>query len=112
MFFPKNCNAPVLYRIVCRQLECWFLGDLTAVEKAFSRFKAKNYVNKQDYRHVDSVMNAESLLLDIIPEYRERRHFPKIEAAGKIASYLSIDQSNSDSFKHFISGVQKIIREP
>jgi len=49
------------------------------------------------------------MLLNIIPEYKGREHLPKIETAGKVAKYLSIDENRSASFQNFISGVQKLI---
>ncbi len=107
----NRCNSPVLYRIVCRQLECWFLGDLHALERAYPRFRADHHLNKKNYRDVDSLMNAESLLLDIIPEYKGRQHLPKIETAAKIAPYLDIEQNTSTSFRHFVSGMQKLLTQ-
>lgn len=107
----KRCNAPVLYRIVCRELECWFLGDLPAIEKAFPRFKAAKYMNKQRYKDVDEVMDAEAVLLDIIPQYKGRQYLPKIETASQIAPYLIIDGNRSKSFNHFISGIQKLLAQ-
>jgi len=102
-------NAPVLYRIVCRELECWFLGDLSAIEEAFPGSRATSYSNKKRYRNVDKVMNADQILLNMIPQYRGRQYLPKLETADSIAHHLTIDGNCSKSFNHFISGIKKLL---
>jgi Domain of unknown function (DUF4276) len=37
-----NGNCPVLIRIVCRELEAWYWGDLDAIQKVYPNFKAAN----------------------------------------------------------------------
>ncbi|OQY59094.1 MAG: hypothetical protein B6245_08440 [Desulfobacteraceae bacterium 4572_88] len=105
----NRCDAPILYRVVCRELECWFLGDLSAIEKAFPRFNAARYAGKKEYRDVDKIMNADQVILDMIPQYKGRQYLPKLETASKISPHLSIDGNISTSFRHFVSGIKKML---
>ncbi len=105
----ENCACPVLFRIVCRELECWFLGDPDAIEQAFPRFKARQHKNKKLFRNVDSIPNAPQILLKMIPDYKDRTYLPKMETAKRIALMMHIDSNKSLSFRHVLTGIQKLI---
>ena len=47
----------VLIRIVCHELESWFLGDLAAVEPAFQLKGLAKQQDRQKYRDQDKVEN-------------------------------------------------------
>ena len=53
----ENGNVPNLIRIVCKELQAWYIGDFKAVKQAYPKFKAENYSNKSKYRNPD-VCNA------------------------------------------------------
>lgn len=90
-------------RIVCRELESWFLGDMEAIESAYpGKFKADKYKNKAKYRNPD-LLNAADELKQILP------NFSKGSAAEKISKHLNIEQNTSNSFNHFVSGLKKIL---
>ena len=101
--------APTLVRIVCRELEAWFLGDLKAVSEAYPRFKPGQHAGKVDFRNVDLIQNTHEYLLAIIPEYKDRENLPKLEVAESIAPLLDLENNTSESFNQFISGVEKLI---
>ncbi len=105
----QNCHSPYLVRIVCTELECWFLGDLNAISKVYKRFKPENYRNTKEFRNVDSIQNAPTKLLEIIPEFSKKKSLPKLEFSESVAPYLNINENKSVSFQHFISGVKKLI---
>jgi hypothetical protein len=107
-----RCDSPHLIRIVCRQLEAWFLGDLGAVEKAYPRFKSSKYINKTNLQNVDDIQNSDEYLRSILPDYKDRRYLPKLETAEKISAELDITNNSSKSFSHFISGIQKLAGPP
>ena len=48
-----------LVRVVCPHLESWFLGDLTAVEKAFQRHGLAKRQRSRKFRNPDALANAE-----------------------------------------------------
>lgn len=72
-------------RIICTELECWFLGDLEALQKIYKRFKAINYKGLKEFRNVDAIQNAPAKLLEIIPELAKRKNLSKLEFYESIA---------------------------
>ncbi len=104
----NTCQSPYRVRIVCRELEAWYLGDVDALEQAYSRFKADNYRNKQLFRDVDSIGNPVQIMLQHIPEYKGQSHLPKLEVAERVAPYLTVDRNQSVSFQQFVRAVQQL----
>ncbi|MCB1160045.1 MAG: DUF4276 family protein [Leptospiraceae bacterium] len=92
---------PLLIRIVCRELESWYLGDLKAIEKAFPKFKSNKYENKANFKNPDN-LHAKETLKKILPEYKE------IQSSRVISQNLDIQKNRSTSFQQFIKGIQKI----
>lgn len=105
----RGSSAPTLVRIVCHELESWFLGDLIAVSKAYPRFKPDSVSSRANFRDVDEIINANEQLLSIIPEYSGRTRLPKIEVSESIAPFMNLTSNNSKSFNNFLSGVNKLI---
>ncbi len=104
-----NCSCDYYIRIVCRELEAWFLGDLHAVELAYTRFKSEQYQHKAEFRNVDQIVNPNEFLLKIIPEYSDRTTLPKLEVSETIAPFLDFDRNTSTSFNQTISAINKLI---
>jgi len=94
-------TIPILIRIVCRELESWYLGDLTAVEKAYPDFKSDKYIGKAPFRNPD-LLNAKEKLKRILPEYKE------IASSREISKHLDVEHNRSISFRYFVSGIQSI----
>ncbi|TAD94731.1 MAG: DUF4276 family protein [Bacteroidetes bacterium] len=97
----KNGNCPTLIRIVCRELESWYLGDMLAIEKSYPSFKADKYLRKMQFRNPDLLNNASQELRKMLPE------FQKVASAKAISPNLNLDlnHNHSESFKQFISGI-------
>jgi len=91
-----------LVRIVCRELESWYFGDLDAIEQAFPKFKANKYKNKSKFRNPDSI-NAADEMMKILPE------FQKNKGAKLLSQYIDVSNNRSNSFKQFVTGLQRII---
>lgn len=106
----SNCNCDFLIRIVCRELESWYLGDMQAIQKAYPRFNADNFKNKSEFRNVDKIQSPNRELLKIIPEYNDRDYLPKLETAEYISPYLNINTNNSESFNQTINAILKLIK--
>lgn len=94
----QNGNCPKLIRIICRELESWYLGDFSAINKAYPNFKHQNFINKAKYRIPDNC-NASDELKKILPE------FQKVGGARNIAPFIDINQNRSESFKQTVTGV-------
>lgn len=92
-----------LIRIVCHELESWFLGDLSAVEAAFNVRGLAAKQDKAQYRNPDKLGNACEILKRLVPEYQ------KLSGSREIAKYMNINYNRSDSFNVFIEGIRKII---
>lgn len=97
-------NTNVIVRIVCHELESWFLGDLKAVEKAFNlnNNELGKLQNKNKYRNPDKIINGKEELRKLIPYYLPNTH------AGIIAQNLDLQNNKSVSFQVFIKTLQNL----
>jgi uncharacterized protein YktA (UPF0223 family) len=98
---PDEKRADTLIRIVCTELESWFLGDLQAIEKAFS-INLKNQKNKALFRDPDTIQNAKQELKKLAPKYQQ------VSGSQSISKFMNIAENKSHSFQVFISGVKKL----
>ena len=96
-------NVPYKVRIVCHELESWYLGDMNAIEKVFPSFHAENFRGKKKFRQPDDCINPKCELKKIVGEYAQ------IATAREIAKHMDIDGNKSQSFRCFISGVRQMI---
>jgi len=99
----RNSKNDCLIRIVCGELESWYLGDLNAVSRAYG----KDYTPlsaKRKYREPDNLANAKDELRKLIPAYQP------ISGTKKIAGYMDIDNNTSHSFNVFVDGVRMMCR--
>jgi hypothetical protein len=103
-----NCHCDYSVRIVCRELESWFIGDLKAIESAFPRFRASQFEHKSRYRDVDNITKPSAELLKLIPEYSKRKFLPKLEISEKIAEYMNPESNKSKSFINTIAAIKKM----
>lgn len=99
-----RCPERVLIRIVCRELEAWYWGDLKAVEKAYNK-KLSHLSQKSRYRNADAIENPKKELRRYIPELQQNL------GALRISQYMSIQDNTSTSFNVFLRGIESIIRE-
>lgn len=100
-------KTDVLIRIICHELESWFLGDLAAVEKAY-QLKPQSLSKKQtrkNYRDPDQLNSAKQELKKLVKEYYAGTH------SKKIAPHLSLTANKSRSFQVFLDGVKKLVQE-
>jgi Domain of unknown function (DUF4276) len=92
-------------RIICHELESWFLGDLAAIEQAYG-LKPQSLSEKQNqnkFRNPDRLNSAKEELKKLVPEYYPGTH------SREIAPYLSLTENKSRSFQVFLDGIKKII---
>ncbi len=92
-----------IVRIACHELESFYLGDLTAVEKGLSINNLSKKQNRTKFKNPDNLNNAKEELQKIAANYQQ------ISGAKSIAPHLKLDNSNkSISFNFLVSGVQKL----
>lgn len=93
-----------MIRIICHELESWFLGDLKAVEKAYNLEEntlSKQQTNKK-FRNPDQLNSAKQELRNLVKEYYPGTH------SKKIALYLSLEKNKSRSFQVFVNGIMRV----
>lgn len=95
----ENGTCPKLVRIICKELESWYIEDFVAVNMAYPKFNYLNYIKKSKYRNPD-ICNASDEIKRLIPE------FQKVGGAKKIAPFINIDINKSESFQQTISGLK------
>ena len=100
----KPYNRKVLVRIVCRELESWYFGDLDAVEAAYGK-SLKSLRNRSKYRIPDIIIDPKSAIKKVLPELTQ------IDGARRIGKHMLIDKNSSHSFHVFVDGVRSICME-
>lgn len=96
-------NAPVLVRVACRELESFYLGDLSAVEKGLGLSGIAKRQNKRKYRQPDKLGNPSREL-----ERLTNGVYQKVSGSRAIAPYLQIENNKSQSFHILLAGIQKM----
>lgn len=99
----KSGRKQSLVRIACRELESWFLGDLDAIDAAFSTHHAKKQ-NKSQYRVPDTIGSPARELEKLVPGYG------KVSGARALGPLINIENNRSVSFACFVSGVRHLVQ--
>lgn len=107
----KKCQdagkPEAVVRIVCRELESWYFGDLAAVESGLGTSGlVRRYGNASKYRVPDRIHYPAIELKRIT-----RNAYQKISGSRSIGPMMSVDSNKSHSFRVFIEGVQQVLRD-
>ena len=92
-------------RIACRELESWYFGDLTAVERGLDIANLARYGNRRQYRSPDEIHSPAVELSKITGNV-----YQKVSGSRAIGPQLSLDRNKSHSFCVFFEGVQGVVR--
>ena len=95
-------RADTLVRIVCQELEAWYLGEPAALAEAFDNEKRRSMGLRARFRDPDRIQHPVNDLKKLVPE------FQKISGARKMARFLSKKRNTSTSFRVLLSGVDKL----
>lgn len=90
-------------RVVCNELESWFLGELESVEAAYPASKATKYKNTAKFRDPDALGNA-SEELEKLTDIRG-----KVGRAEAIARVFDPEKCVSHSFRVFWKTVMTLL---
>jgi hypothetical protein len=101
----QGFRPDTLIRIACHELESWFLGDLSAVEKAYGLRNIAKRQAERNYSEPDRLANAIQELRKLAPRYQ------RIGGSRLIAPHMKIDSNKSKSFQAFISGVRNMVKK-
>ncbi len=98
-------DVDVLVRVVCRELEAWYIGEPEALRQAFPETRPgtlrKLSRSRSRYRNPDAVVRPADVIGKLIPEYQKR------SGAKRIADLLS-RENPSHSFQVFVEGVERV----
>jgi hypothetical protein len=91
-----------LVRVVCQELEAWYLGDPAALATAFEDDRLPEIGSKARYRQPDDVAQPGKALQQLVPS------FQKVGGARAMALHLSAEANASRSFHAFVTGVRRM----
>ncbi|MDX8400856.1 MAG: DUF4276 family protein [Gallionellaceae bacterium] len=95
-----------LVRIACRELESFYLADLSAVEAGLGMSGLAKQQDKVKFRNPDNLQNPSNELLALT-----KRRYQKVSGSREIGLYLDVDNERSNSFKNLISGIRRMEQE-
>ena len=91
-----------LVRIVCHELEAWYLGEPDALAEAFGDERLRSIGRRARFRDPDSVQQPSRALKDLVPE------FQRVNGARRISDFLSRERNTSTSFQTLLSGLDRL----
>ena len=91
-----------LIRIVCQELEAWYLGNLCAMADAFGDESLRRIGNRAKYRKPDALQKPSDDVKRLV------RGFQKTDAARRMAEHLTREGNRSHSFAVFLDGVANL----
>lgn len=95
-----------LVRLVCQELESWYIGDLQALAEAFDNPKLDTPALRKRFADPDGDWEKPSREVErLIPS------FQKIGGARSMAHSLQFEGNRSRSFQVFVDGVRRVARE-
>ena len=94
-----------LVRLVCQELESWYLGDPAALAAAFSHPKADTPAQRKRFITPDSWQKPSIEVKRLVPV------FQKISGARFMARHLNAFSNSSHSLQVFVAGVRRLASE-
>lgn len=89
-------------RIVCQELEAWYLAEPDALADAFEDEKLRGIGRQARFRDPDTVVRPSDALKKLIPG------FGKVSGAQTMAGFLTREGNRSKSFQVLLSGVDRL----
>ena len=91
-----------LVRIVCQELEAWYLGEPDALADAFGRDALRGIGQRARFREPDAVPRPSEAVERLVPE------FQKVSGARRMARYVTRERNRSTSFRVFMAAVEAV----
>ena len=105
----QSCRAAgrpdTIVRIVCQELEAWYLGDPDALADAFVKESLRRIGRKARFRDPDAVQQPSDALKRLVPGFR------KVSGAKSMAGLLTRERNSSKSFQVLLSGLDRLYAE-
>lgn len=93
-----------LVRIVCKELETFFVGDWPAVAAGFERPALAAHARQAKYRVPDRLGSPSAEIKRLIPTYQKRA------GARTISPHLNLSENQSSSFRVLIRTIEELCR--
>ncbi len=97
-----NCSKAII-RIICRELESFYLADLAAVESGLKVSGIARSQNKKKFRTPDQLGSPSDELKKLT-----KGEYQKISGSRAVSPYLDIKNQRSHSFKVLVETLQKV----
>jgi hypothetical protein len=94
----------VLVRVACRELESFYLGDLSAVEKGLGLNGLGKQQQKRKFRDPDALSQPAEELYRLTGNI-----YDKVVGSRAIAPHLNLETNCSKSFNVLLSGITNLI---
>ena len=98
-------KSDVLVRILCHELENWYLGDLNAVEQGLQITGLAQKQQRSRYRTPDRIANPVQELRRLTGD-----RYQKVAGSRAVGLHLSPDGNCSHSFTVFVSGLRRLVQ--
>ncbi|MBK6745195.1 DUF4276 family protein [Ottowia sp.] len=96
----QSGRPETLIRLVCQELESWYLGDLAALAAAFDQPKADTPAHRKRFAHPDDWQKPSVEVKRLVPA------FQKNSGARTMAQHLNSGNNHSKSLQVFVAGVR------
>ena len=95
-----------LARVVCRELEAWYVGDVDALAKAYpdTARRIRTSLGKRRFHDPDNVAQPARALAKLIPAFQKR-------IAARAMGNLLSRENRSRSYQVFLAGVDRLHAE-
>ncbi|MCP4702595.1 MAG: DUF4276 family protein [Gammaproteobacteria bacterium] len=99
-------RADTLIRIACRELESFYLADLAAVEQALELRGLIRLQKNKKFRAPDYLGSPSQELRTLT-----KGCYQKVNGSRAIGRLLAPDNTRSDSFRNFITGIRGLLAQ-
>jgi len=98
----QSGRPDTLIRLVCQELESWYLGDLAALAKAFDMPKVDSPALRKRLITPDDWQKPSVEVKRLVPA------FQKTSGARAMAQHLGPETNRSQSLQTFVAGVRRL----
>lgn len=95
-----------MIRIACRELESFYLADLTTVETAMNIKGLSKKQGNRKFKNPDYLSSPSKELATLT-----KQRYQKVSDSRVIGKYLDIENQRSASFKNLIAGIRRMEQE-
>ena len=102
-FCREGGRDDAVVRIVCQELEAWYLGDPDALADAFGNERLRQIKNRARFRDPDTRPKPSEDLKKLVPDFR------KNTGARRMAQHMTREGNRSHSFGVFVNGIEQML---